>query len=312
MLNTFNYGMKYNMENKKKVGCVIVTFNPDIKHILKLVNILIEDGELEVIVIDNGSNNKNELVKLNGICSLICLEKNYGIAFAQNVGIKKCFEYHLDYIVFFDQDSFVANDYVHKLKNEMIVLESRSNVATLGPVFKDSRYGFFYDVIKLNSFGIRKKIKGSDISGFQEVSFIISSGSIVSRKAFELVGLMDEDLFIDYVDTEWCLRAVNKNLKVFVTGDVLMSHAIGDKFLKFMKYNIPVHSSFRRYYRIRNALYFFRMPHVPVIMKLRDVIYNTIHQGIIILKSEDKLNNFSVYFKAVKDGLRYILTHKRR
>lgn len=298
------------MGSNKKCGCVIVTFNPDVKHVYEFVKLLLQDVSLEVFVIDNNSTNKSELFDLQDICTLVCLESNSGIAFAQNVGIKKCYEQNIDYIVFFDQDSFVSSDYVNNLKAEMIKLESYNNVATLGPVFKDSRYDFFYDVIKLNKYGVRKKIKGNDVRGFEEVSFIISSGSIISRTALDLVGDMDERLFIDYVDTEWCLRARSKNLKVFVTSNVVMTHAIGDKFLKFMKYNIPVHSSFRRYYRIRNAFYFFRMPHVPIVMKVRDVIYNTIHQAIIILKSSDKLNNFRVYFKAVKDGVRFIVFNK--
>ncbi|KMK01533.1 hypothetical protein ABW08_22995 [Pluralibacter gergoviae] len=298
-------------ESTIKTGCVVVTFNPDIKHLQKFIKVLTGQSDSKVYLIDNNSTNKEELFTLKSICSTTFLDFNSGIAHAQNIGIKKAIEDDMDYIIFFDQDSYVDSNFVLNLTTEMVNLEKNHNVATLGPIFKDARYGFYYDVIKLNKFGFRKKIKSNNIDGFQEVSFIISSGSIVSRKAIDIVGLMDERFFIDYVDTEWCLRSQSKKLHVFVTSKVTMTHAIGDKFIKFFKYNIPVHSSFRRYYRIRNAFYFFRMPHIPIVMKVRDVLYNTVHQSIIIMKVEDRLNQAYTFFRAVRDGLSFVMSNKK-
>lgn len=81
---------------------------------------------------------------------------------------------------------------------------------------------------------------------------------------------MDESLFIDYVDTEWCLRAIAKGYKVYAATSAKMSHAIGDKAIKVLAWHVPVHSAFRRYYRLRNGLLLARMKHIPPLIKVRE------------------------------------------
>lgn len=81
---------------------------------------------------------------------------------------------------------------------------------------------------------------------------------MVSKEVFEIVGMMDEELFIDYVDTEWCLRCLNYGILVHIIPDIEMVHAIGDKSVKICGINIPIHSPVRRYYRVRNAFLLLR------------------------------------------------------
>lgn len=41
----------------------------------------------------------------------------------------------------------------------------------------------------------------------QRTSFLISSGCLLTREAYQRLGHFDEELFIDHVDTEYSLRA---------------------------------------------------------------------------------------------------------
>ncbi|MBF4438429.1 glycosyltransferase family 2 protein, partial [Vibrio anguillarum] len=86
-----------------------------------------------------------------------------------------------------------------------------------------------------------------------EASCIISSGMAVRKNILDSVGVMDDSLFIDYVDTEWSLRARYLGNLILVDPQLVMGHEIGTDNLKLFKWRVPVHSASRRYYRIRNS-----------------------------------------------------------
>jgi len=68
------------------------------------------------------------------------------------------------------------------------------------------------------------------------------------------VGLMDEDLFIDHVDSEWCFRAKAKGFQLFGVGGAAMTHALGErrKEIWFLRRRIvTLHKPFRYYYIFR-------------------------------------------------------------
>ncbi|VUS83862.1 hypothetical protein SB6421_03813 [Klebsiella huaxiensis] len=287
-----------------KVASVIVTYHPELNNIKKLVASLSRQNVLTVIV-DNGTLSECDYSDLALVSDVIALTENEGIAKAQNVGIEFCRKkYNVDYILFFDQDSEITDNYVYKLTNDFFQLsDSGLKLAAIGPTFIDSRYKFYYKQIRLSKYGVRKKVDPQDFLKAFEVSLLISSGSLVPVSVLDEVGKMNEDFFIDYVDTEWCLRAAALGYKLFISKDAVMEHAIGDKMITFMGLHVPVHSSIRRYYRIRNSFLFFKLPHVPLILKIRDSLMNVIHQLLLILTQKDKRANIKVFFKAVFDGL---------
>ncbi|NPE61541.1 glycosyltransferase family 2 protein [Dickeya dadantii] len=294
------------LTDKSSIFSVIVTYYPKIDNVIDLITEL-KNQEVTPVVVDNGSLNEDEFATLSNLCKVLRLDNNVGIAKAQNIGILYVKEKGGEGILFFDQDSKINNSFVNEIMCDYNLVCSevgQGKLAAIGPVFTDSRYGFFYKVIKVNKLGFRKKISPEGFSKPFEVSLIISSGSLLPVSVLDDVGLMNEDLFIDYVDTEWCLRAISKGYKVYVATSAKMSHAIGDKMVKFLVFNIPVHSPIRRYYRIRNAFLFSDMPHVPFFLRVRENIFNIIHQ-IILIASQRKLSYFSVMTKAIHDGLTF-------
>lgn len=297
------------MENKLGGGviettAVIVTFHPEMDNLLKLCSTAKKTKLVNVVIVDNNSLSVEQIKLLNESYTVVRLADNLGIAKAQNEGIKKAISNSSKYVVFFDQDSTINADFFSLMISDVKSLERDGvKLGTIGPVFKDIRYGFFYDVIKLNPYGIRRKVSPKDINKITEVSLIISSGSLVPINTLEKVGNLDEDLFIDYVDTEWCLRAISKGYSIYVTPNVVMEHAIGDNFINVCGKKIPVHSAFRRYYRIRNAFYFIKMKHIPFLLTVRDLVFNILHQLIIIANSKNKSQYFKSLFNGIKDGL---------
>lgn len=280
-----------------KILAVIVTYNPNPLSLNKLLHDL-QKQSVEIVVVDNNSSNKIPYK------DCFYLDENKGIAFAQNLAIKYAQENYFEYIVFFDQDSFIPDGYIKDLYNDYQYLTKQgTKVGAIGPRFIDERYNFYYKTISVNKYGFRKKHDISNIVKPLPSTLLISSGSLISVSTLKDVGYMRDHYFIDYVDTEWCLRAEAKGYTNFVSSSAVMKHTIGDDVLQFKLFNVPVHSAFRRYFRVRNAFFMMREPHVPLILSLREIIFNFIHQMILICFQGNKLDYMKSYIKGLKDGI---------
>lgn len=287
------------------IVAVIVTYNPNIDCLRVLLDNL-NNSCLSIIIVDNYSTNeafKNIVFKSN--VELLSLSKNQGIAFAQNVGIEKAIKIDADYILFFDQDSNVSNNFVDDLMSDYRkIYATHEKIAAIGPRFIDENKGFYFPALRFNKHGLIDKISVENISTPIEVSFLISSGTLISVEALKDIGLMKEEFFIDFVDTEWCFRAISLGYKIYMSEQAVMKHSIGDDTLKIYNFNIPVHSGFRRYYRVRNLFFMWKMPYIPKILVAKLMVTNFLIQVLLFLLKDKKLDYIKFYLKAIKDGVK--------
>lgn len=287
------------------IVAVIVTYNPNIDCLRVLLDNL-NNSCVSIIIVDNYSTNeafKNTAFKSN--VELLSLSKNQGIAFAQNVGIEKAIKIDADYILFFDQDSNVSNHFVDDLMSDYRkIYATHEKIAAIGPRFIDENKGFYFPALRFNKHGLIDKISVENISTPIEVSFLISSGTLISVEALKDIGLMKEEFFIDFVDTEWCFRAISIGYKIYMSEQAVMKHSIGDDTLKIYNFNIPVHSGFRRYYRVRNLFFMWKMPYIPKILVAKLMVTNFLIQVLLFLLKDKKWDYIKFYVKAIKDGLK--------
>ncbi|UCP00012.1 glycosyltransferase family 2 protein [Metapseudomonas lalkuanensis] len=287
-----------------RVFAVVVSYHPDLQALIELAKVLKEQVE-EVVVVDNGSLLPDAAKLVSGKCHLLRLHENLGIATAQNFGIDYCLERGADAIVFLDQDSLPGKDLISILVAEFEKISADENLAAVSPVYQDSRYGFYYPLVRMSSCGMIRKLAVSDGVESIRVSCLISSGSLISARALRDVGFMRDDLFIDYVDTEWCLRARSAGYVLYAVPKARMFHSIGDKIIRLFVWRVPVHSPHRRYYRVRNAFILLTFPHVPILLALREVVQGIAHQLLLVAtQAGRRLEYLFKGFTAVKSGLR--------
>lgn len=287
------------------VFAIVVTYNPELDYLRRLAAELAAQVE-RLIVVDNGSGNAADLSLLceeQAHIQLICLPKNMGIAQAQNIGCAAAKQSGAEFLIYFDQDSVVSKQFVQPLKNAFLSLSKLHKVALVAPIFKDERHGFFYPLIFLNKYGLRRKVvpRGNEVQPIP-ISIAISSGTFTSIAVMDAVGGMRSDFFIDYVDIEWCLRASRAGYSLFAIPGVCMLHSIGDRSIPFLKWRLVIHSEWRRYYRIRNGFFMLRLPHVPKILALREVVINVVHQAVLILTQQNKALQLKYFLRGVRDG----------
>lgn len=206
---------------RKDVCAVVVTFNPEISDVETLIGRVAGQVGM-VVIVDNGSSNAGALSNFPG--RLIELGSNTGVATAQNIGIRYALERDYRFVILFDHDSLPMPDMIEKLVAAHEELTAQGvRVAAVGPNYTERNGGVIQEPSRRT--GLAKK------------DMIISSGALFSVEALRDVGLMREDLFIDYVDTEWCMRARRKwrehnyrvetarCWKIYMVRDALMGHA---------------------------------------------------------------------------------------
>ncbi len=282
-----------------KVCSVVVCYRPDIGALFELCRILLRDGS-GVILVDNTEMPYLDAHAVPEGCELITLAFNSGIAHAQNMGIESALRAGSDVIAFFDQDSTIRPGVLSTL------------VAALDPVAPEVVSPLYYDAdsdaelpsLRLNRCGLVRAIHRDESAPAYPVDVVISSGTVATKRVFEIAGKLDERLFIDYVDTEWCLRCRSKNVPIRVVPAASMRHRIGSKSIDLGFATVMVHSPVRCYYQIRNCLHLFRMRHVPRLFALRETLATCFSRALLLLFVSDRRRYGLAYWYALRDGFK--------
>lgn len=277
-----------------KVISVIVAYQPEIKELSRMVEQLLSSGVVPVVV-----NNSDYLMPITLGCDVIELRGNKGIATAQNEGIRFAKERGADIIIFFDQDSIISEPLVQALVSPIICGETKMTA----PIFYDQKKGFFYKIVRISKFGRIERFGHDQLLNKFETNSVISSGHTVLSSVFDIVGLFEDNFFIDYVDTEWCLRASSFGFKTLICSQAVMQHSIGDNVIDLKLLRVPVHSPYRRYYRIRNSFMLLKKAHIPKLLAIREVLFSVLHQLILITFCQKKKEYFKYLKLAIADGL---------
>lgn len=240
---------------------IIVTYEPDLDVLDKLIS-AVRSQVGSLVIIDNGSSLTRPL-ELDYF-TIIYNNINVGLATAQNQGIDWAVKNNASHVLIFDQDSEPESDMVGKLcdaENKLLALGHA--VAAVGPMCIDKMSLIRNPFYKLNGFRF-SKIYTSDFDQFTEVIFLISSGQLIRIEVLLLVGYMKDELFIDYIDMEWGLRASALGYKSYGVINAKMFHSVGDGALVTNNIRFPIHSPTRTYYMTRNAILLYRSRKYPI------------------------------------------------
>jgi rhamnosyltransferase len=210
-----------------------------------------------------------------------------------------------------DQDSVLKKDFVKNLLKARKQLASNNiNVGALGPVYYNEVTNETYPITKFWGPFIKRFAPTIEPA---EASFLIASGCLIDVKVLKDVGLMNEDLFIDFIDVDWSFRAQVKKYKLFVVPDAVMMHTIGESRMNVGGRSIAVHSPLRRYYLFRNSVFMVKNKNMPWGYKLREIVFNTFRIIVYVSMSNDRVRYLKYSLSGLKDGINNIggeCTHK--
>lgn len=214
----------------------------------------------------------------------IWLGDNQGVGAAQNRGIEWALAHGASHVLLMDDDSLPAPDMVECLLN---ALATHPLAAAVGACHTDPRRGVERTPFSVVQRGRLRWLACSDALQVWEVDHVIASGCLIPAPVLRAVGLMREDFFIDWVDTEWCLRARDHGYRVYGVCAALLEHTLGDRVVQVLGHEIPLHAPWRHYYQARNFVLMLRARQTGGVFKThmafrqfkRFVVFSTLVPG---------------------------------
>lgn len=294
----------------KNVTTVVVTYNPDILRLSLLCQAAQQQtGQIEIV--DNGSVDRILLAirklaaESAGHIALHELGSNQGIGAAQNVGIAVARQRNSDYVLLLDHDSIPEPDMVSKL---LAAIEDPSPhgrpIAAVGPRYTDMGHeSNSAPFVRLEG-SRRVRCPCEQPDQRMEVEHLIASGCLISMAALNDIGDMNEALFIDYVDIEWCLRATHAGYCLLGVCDAHMQHRLGEAGKEFLGRPISQHAPLRNFYMFRNALLLCRMPHVSRQWKMVETKSLVFRAVSTLATQSPRLSYMKMIAQGLIDGLR--------
>ncbi|RED19601.1 rhamnosyltransferase [Flavobacterium cutihirudinis] len=222
------------------LAAVVILYNP-INSISEIVGSYIENVDM-VYLIDNSVDvNQNLAKELNkSKFRYLANGDNLGIAKALNIGCEMALNDGFRWVLTMDQDS----NFLHFNKKDVIsFIEANEN----------SKIALYYPTYLIGETEYDKFLVEDN-----EPIVVMTSGNIIDLNIYTLVNGFDEKLFIDYVDTDYCLKLKTSGFKIFHLSNFKLQHELGNsRYINFFnkKALITNHSHVRRYYITRNRFY---------------------------------------------------------
>lgn len=252
--------------NNKHIPALVITYHP-VPEFFERIPLLLEQFD-SLLIVDNASTGETHLLLQQasaqfeaGRLSLIINPENHGIAYGLNQGFRWALEKGYEYLVVLDQDSQPASN----LKLELLrVYEAQSHfqqqIAIVAPRVEDGITGEPVPLLRWKGSILRKELPHVEM--IENIALVITSGSLNNLSTYKHLGPFREDFFIDYVDTEYCLRAQQFGYKLVVAWNAILYHRLGNQQKKQIGGLIlrpTFHSPIRWYYIHRNRMAMYGM-----------------------------------------------------
>lgn len=227
------------------IAGVVILYNPE-ENVVENIRSYI--GQVDrLFVIDNSDQPSSPISEEDNdvwqAAEYINNGANFGVATALNRAAVLAVARGYRYLLTMDQDSVASPDMVHRFRMYLHD-HAEDPIGILSPchIYKN----FDAPVDSANS---------------KTVFTTITSGSLLSLTAYARIGPFLDDLFIDYVDFEFCLRLHIHGFQIVQVAHTYLEHVLGDpvrRRILFRSVVITNHPPIRVYYKFRNRLYVAR------------------------------------------------------
>lgn len=233
---------------------IIVSYHPD-ELIVQLTHGLLQQVP-QVVIVDNDSNAQSramlqELARDKRV-NLIWNASNLGISTALNQGVRFAQKEGFLWVATLDQDSQVNAGYFAALFGALDRTPLAARIAILASRYSDPRTG------------VTSEFPGHDQQKSNHLTTLevaMTSGNLVRCSAFDVAGMFWEELFVGYVDYEFCLRCQRHGLLIVGVAEAVLVHRPGNCIRRRFLWMNPVlshYSPLRRYYNARNSVNVYR------------------------------------------------------
>jgi rhamnosyltransferase len=236
--------------------CAIVVSHHPPAEIIDNISALLEQVD-EAVIVDNGSGTAAKVLlgRLNchSKVSVIYNDENLGIAAALNAGVNHARKAGHQWVATFDQDSRVTPRMLASMMQAYDRYPGKESVAILCPRYLDKTIGLMASHAGRSG--------NSKTPAVAEILAVMTSGNLVRMDVFDAVGYFNEALFIDYVDSEFCLRCAAHGYTILEVQDAVLEHNLGFPVRHRFLWKTVTSSNYgalRCYYSSRNRIWMYR------------------------------------------------------
>ena len=207
------------------ISIIIVEFHnlDDIRHCLQSIKEHIK-MPFEIIVSSNSCYDEQQRSRINqidGNVRWLFNNKNGGFSFAMNEGLKLA---KGDYLVIMNSDCELMSD----IDDMIHFMNQHPEVGAIAPQMRDTEGNIqdtarpYVSVPRYIWRQMRRVVghkvsildRNMDYSKVQTVDWLIGAFIMVSRKAYDITGGLDNNFFMYAEDLDWCTRIRQKGLEV--------------------------------------------------------------------------------------------------
>ncbi|SEJ10865.1 rhamnosyltransferase [Paraburkholderia tropica] len=257
---------------------------------------------LPCVVVDNTpSMRTGASLGLSASIEYVPNGENVGIATALNQGVEYLKRAGAEMALLFDQDSEPSDTLLAGLPAEIARANERGErVALVGPAYDDPRLRGTAPFVRFRYWKLERLVpQGSEP---MDVDFLITSGSCINLRFWSEVGPMDDALFIDFVDLEWCVRAKQKGYHILGLPWLRMSHELGGEPVRIFGRAYPMHGPLRHYYQFRNVIALLKRSYIPWSWKTTELLKLPVRLVIYSFFPEQRSQHIRMALEGLRDG----------
>ncbi len=227
-------------ERAPRIGAVVVLYRPP-GEVLRNIDSYLPQVDV-LFAVDNSDRPDEDRIgplRRRGNVVYLWNGMNVGLAKALNIGAARAMEHGCQFLLMMDQDSVASSNLV----SEFIAYCSGHPLKDIGLLAPWHAY--------------RNYDRPPEGSNVREIEMTITSGTMLNLDAYRAAGPFMDELFIDYVDFEYCLRLRTLGFRIIQLSDAVLDHALGNTVARnflFRRVAVYNHEPVRVYYRFRNRL----------------------------------------------------------
>lgn len=261
-----------------------------------------------VLYYDNGGGQEALAgLGLLGAPGVRCLggDGNRGLASALNAGLRAAIEAGADFALLLDQDSAPASEMVARLHQAYLAGGGPgANVAAVGPALFDTLLGRVVPFGQALRLSRRLVPRAPDHHPF-EVSYLITSGTLLATPVLASVGLMEAGLFIDSIDYEWCARARARGHRLLASYGASLRHRRGEGLHHaWPGLRIRLHPASRLLSIYQNQVRLLFRGYMPVRWRLRAIVDLAVRMWLLALFVPGRARHLGAMLRGIGRGLR--------
>ena len=235
-----------------KILGVVTSFYPDINELEKNINSFLSEIE-HLIIWENTPKENSQIYKLIEKLNSAKIEvrttgQNEFLAVPFNLCARFAEENNFTHMLTMDQDSCFFENNLTRFIQHSNEYKDFDKVAIFAPVHFDSR---------------SNNLKPISENKFSKLNYSMTSGNLLSLKCLKEVGAFLDNLFIDWVDEEICIRICKMQFHIVQINNIFMEHFVGNgsgsvRFFGKTKY-YDDYAPIRFYYITRNLYILSKM-----------------------------------------------------